>query len=60
MEDRKEREKMTLHDKGVLQVARSLLKKRAKKIQIGLKVRSHKKIMSLLKKEFPKAEITVG
>lgn len=49
---------MTEHDKGVLQVARSLLKKEAE-ISIGSKVVSHYKIVDKLRKEFPNANIKI-
>lgn len=46
--------KMTKHDKTVLEVARNLLKKEGSGITIGRKVRSHKKIVEILRKEFPR------
>ena len=48
---------MTEHDKGVLQVSRSLLKKGANEISVGSKVKSYRKIAGILRKEFPNKKI---
>lgn len=51
---------MTKHDKGVLSVCRDLLKRGAKKIEVGQKVVSHKKIVSILQKEYPTRKVIVN
>ena len=57
---RKEKEKMTDHDKAILRIAKDLLRKGAKSLLVGKCVVSRKKIVSQLKEDFPKRKVGIG
>jgi len=50
---------MTKHDKGVLRVARRLLRKGSTTLSIGSKVVTHQAIERILIKEFPTKKISI-